>query len=318
MEARTHDNAQRRLQHIHGHFRSSSYRSYKPSINGTASSMKCGLLQGQVAIITGSGQGLGAATARLFADEGACVVVSDIDASKSNQVASDICSKGGRAISVPGDVTDPDFPAALVSACVASFSGLHILVNNAGFTWDAVLHKMTPKQWQTMLDVHCTAPFRLIQAAAPFMRDAAKEELKSGKAVGRCILNVSSTSGVHGSAGQANYSTAKMGVVGLTKTVAKEWGAFNIRCNALVFGAIKTRLVAAKEAGATIEVDGEKAALGIPGNVNPDVSFGGCPLGRAGTPEEAAGAMLMVACHHSSYIMGKRLKSPVERFFKNT
>jgi len=238
-------------------------------------------------------------------------VVADLDGVKAEQVVSEITAAGGSAICCAGDVTADDFPARAVAAAVEAFGGLHILVNNAGFTWDSVIHKTTAKQWDTMLQVHCTAPFRLVQAAEPYMRGAAKEEMaRTGQAAPRCILNVSSTSGVHGNAGQANYSTAKMGVVGLTKTIAKEWGGFNIRCNALVFGTIKTRLVGAKEDGAAMSFAGEEVALGIPGSSDPDAlaALSGCPLKRAGTPEEAAGAMLMLACKHSSYISGQAIE----------
>lgn len=239
------------------------------------------------------------------------MVVSDLDAAKANQVAQEIRAAGGKAIVVVGDVTSEEFPQRVVDATIKAFGALHILVNNAGFTWDAVIHKTTVKQWETMFAVHCTAPFRLIQAAEPYMRGAAKDEMtKTGKAAPRVILNVSSTSGVHGNSGQSNYSTAKMGIVGLTKTVAKEWGGFNIRCNAVVYGTIKTRLVAAKEAGAAIHIDGQQVALGIPGVNDPDAmaAMSGCPLKRAGTPEEAAGAMLMLACNYSSYISGQAIE----------
>lgn len=216
----------------------------------------------------------------------------------------------GEAISVPGDVTDPAFPQRIVAAAVAAFGGLHILVNNAGFTWDGMLHKMSGKQWDAMMAVHCTAPFRLIQAAAPHMREAAKREIEaSGRPRPRCILNVSSVSGVHGSVGQANYSTAKAGVVGLTKSVAKEWGPFGIRCNALTFGYINTRLVASKDRGATIEVDGETVVLGIPeANAAAAAMKQLIALGRVGAPEEAAGAMLLLASPYASYITGQAVE----------
>lgn len=269
------------------------------------------MLQGQVAIITGSGQGVGAAAAKLFAEHGAKVVVTDIDASKSDQVASDIRDAGGEAISVPGDVTAQDFPQKIVKAAIDKWGVLHVLVNNAGYTWDGVIHKMPNKQWQAMLDVHLTAPFRLIQAAAPHMRDAAKAEIdRDGKAAPRSIINVSSTSGTHGNAGQVNYGTAKAGVIGLTKTVAKEWGAFNIRCNGLAYGFIATRLTADKKGGASMQVNGETVKLGIPGaaqrmEASAKVMI---PLQRVGTPEDAAGAMLMLASPYSSYISAQMIE----------
>jgi len=171
-----------------------------------------------------------------------------------------------------------------------------------------VIHKMTDQQWHAMLEVHNTAPFRLIRAAVPYMREPAKQEKVSGQTPEpRCIVNVSSTSGVHGNAGQVNYATAKMGIIGLTKTLAKEWGQFGIRCNAVVFGMIDTRLTKPKEQGEEIEVDGQKITLGVPGAV---LSMAPMlvPLGRTGTPEEAAAGIFLMALPMSSYITGHVLE----------
>jgi len=276
---------------------------------GVASSADGSLkLKGQVAIVTGSGQGIGEHAAKLFAHEGAKVVVTDLDAAKSDRVAGEIKAAGGTAISVPGDVTDPKFPDMIVQKTIDTFGKIHIIVNNAGYTWDGILHKMTDKQWDAMLLVHNTAPFRLVRAAAPHMRDRAKEEIeKTGQAEPRCIINISSTSGLHGNVGQANYATAKAGVIGFTKTIAKEWGLFGIRCNAVAFGMIETRLTAAKEAGAFIEVDGKKVALGVPEDQKKgrDILI---PLRRAGKPEEAGAAIVMLASPLSSYITGHCLE----------
>lgn len=267
-----------------------------------------GLLENQVAIITGAGRGIGAETARLFSRQGAKVVVSDRDEIPAREVASGIRSEGGDAIAVSGDMTIPAFPDHLIQETIAKYGRLNILVNNAGYTWDGVIHKMTDRQWQAMLDVHNTAPFRLIRAATPYLRDAAKEELAFGRQQQpRCIINVSSTSGLHGNAGQSNYSTAKMGVVGLTKSIAREWGPFGVRCNAVAYGMIETRLTRAKEDNEQIEVDGESVALGIPSHLL-DVSRMLIPLGRPGTVEEAAGAMLLLASPFASFITGHVLE----------
>ncbi|KAK9838142.1 hypothetical protein WJX81_003650 [Elliptochloris bilobata] len=269
------------------------------------------LLDGQVAIITGSGQGLGAAAAKLFAQQGARVLVTDLDGAKAEQVAEEIRRDGGEAAALAGDVTAEEFPARCVKAAVDSFGTIDILVNNAGFTWDGVIHKITPKQWDAMLAVHCTAPFRLIQAAAPVMREAAKRELdEGGVARSRCIINVSSTSGTHGNAGQANYSTAKAGVIGLTKTVAREWGGFNIRCNVVTYGYIATRLTSDKDSGASISVGGQQVKLGIPGGEAMAAAAAEMmiPLKRIGTPDEAAGAMLMLASPYAAFITGQSLE----------
>ncbi|MBI2421393.1 MAG: SDR family oxidoreductase [Candidatus Hydrogenedentes bacterium] len=266
------------------------------------------LLENQVAIITGAGRGIGAAAAELFARHGAKVVVSDLDAAPSDAMAEHIRAQGGAAISVPGDVTDPAFPDKLMAATIEAYGKLNCLVNNAGYTWDGMVHKMTDKQWQAMLDVHNTAPFRLIRAAAPHMRDASKAEQAEGRTPEpRNIVNVSSTSGLHGNIGQANYATAKMGVVGLTKTIAKEWGPFGVRCNAVAFGFIDTRLTRDKSAGDTIAVNGEEIALGIPGHLK-DMATMMIPLTRTGTAEEAAGGILLMASPLASYITGHTLE----------
>ncbi|MCC6143990.1 MAG: SDR family oxidoreductase [Candidatus Hydrogenedentes bacterium] len=262
----------------------------------------------QTVLITGAGRGIGAAAALLFAREGARVVVSDRDIGPADAVVSQIRAAGGEAIAICGDITDPDFPKALVEGTVAEFDALHVLVNNAGYTWDGMLHKMTDKQWEAIMAVHATAPFRLVRAAAPHMRDAAKrEEAELGAANPRSIVNVSSTSGLHGNIGQLNYATAKMGMVGFTKTVAKEWGAFNIRCNAVAFGYIETRLTQAKESGESVVVDGEEIRLGVPGHLHDFIRMS-IPLGRTGTVEEAAGGILMLASPWAGYITGHTLE----------
>ncbi|RDL42161.1 NAD(P)-binding protein [Venustampulla echinocandica] len=260
-----------------------------------------GLLAGQVAIITGSGQGIGAEAARLFANEGAKVVVSDIDAAKANAVAESISKSGGTAIAVPGDMLDDKYLKTLVKKTVEFGNTINIIVNNAGYTWDGVIHKMTDKQWDNIIALHNTAPFKLVREAAPYFR------VTDGQP--RCIINISSTSGVHGNAGQANYGLAKAGINGLTKVIAKEWGPkFGVRCNSIAFGHILTRLTAAKEDGAFVTTpDGEKIALGIPtgqGSQSKDANLD-IPLRRAGTATEAASAILALASPLSSYITGQ-------------
>ena len=267
-----------------------------------------GLLQGRVAVITGSGRGIGAATAKLFAEHGAKVVVSDLDAEPAQAVAEDIRQAGGDAVELCGDMTDPQFPEKLVSETIARYGAIDIIVNNAGYTWDGMLHKMTDKQFSAMLEVHNAGPFRLIRAAAPYMREEAKKEKAGGQEPrDRCIINVSSTSGLHGNIGQVNYSTAKMGIIGMTKAVAREWGAFGIRCNAVAFGFIETRLTKEKESSDSINVDGQQVQLGMPGKVRETVpTF--IPLGRPGTTDEAAGAILFLASPMASYITGHTLE----------
>jgi len=264
------------------------------------------MLSGQVAIITGAGRGIGRATALVFAREGARVVVSDIDTVPAEETVAAIKAAGGTAMVCAGDVTAPDFAEKIVQAAVDRWGGLHILVNNAGYTWDAVLHKMTDAQWQAMLDIHATAPFRMIRAAAPYFREAAKKEMAEGSAVARKIINISSMAGTGGNAGQANYASAKSAVIGLTKTLAKEWGKFNVQANAVAFGWIDTRLTREKEAGETLERAGESVPIGIPDAMRQMMTMM-IPLGRAGTTEEAANAILFFASPLSNYVSGEVL-----------
>lgn len=264
-----------------------------------------GMLAGQVAIITGSGQGIGAEAARLFANEGAMVVVSDIDAAKATAVADAINSSAAarRALAVPGDMLDPTYIEDLVKKAAAFGGGkIHIIVNNAGYTYDGVIHKMSDKQWDTIMDLHTKAPFQLVRAAAPYFR------VKDGEL--RCIVNISSTSGIHGNAGQANYAVAKAGVTGLTKTIAKEWGPnFGVRANTVAFGHILTRLTQAKEKGAFVTgPNGEKIALGIPQvqQTTKDQHLD-IPLRRPGSASEAASAVLAVCSPLFSYVSGQTI-----------
>ena len=267
-----------------------------------------GMLDGKVAILTGSGRGIGSAAAKLFAAEGALVVVSDLDPNPAEETAGAIRDAGGKAIVVMGDVTDPAFPKLLISATLDTYAGLDIIVNNAGYTWDAVIQNMTDKQWYAMLDVHTTAPFRILREASSFIRDAAKrEQTANGRANARKVVNVSSVSGVYGNAGQSNYSTAKAGITGLTKTLAKEWGRYNVQVNCVCYGFIETRLTAAKESAEKVHRDGEEIALGVPDQMRQMAPLL-IPLGRPGTPEEAAGPMLFLASPLANYVSGHVLE----------
>ena len=271
------------------------------------------MFNGQTVIITGAGRGIGASAARLFARHEARVVVNDLDADLAEETAQQIVDAGGQAIHLAGSVTDPELPGRLMQAAVDAFDHINVLVNNAGFTWDGMAHKITAEQWQAILEVHLTAPFRMIQAAAPYLRDAAKAELESGAPYSnRCIVNISSTSGLHGNIGQANYAAAKMGVVGLTRTVAKEWGALGIRCNAVAFGLVDTRLTRPQEAQEeAIEIDGRELLLGIPRKVRDllDRDIGQrIPLARPAEVAEAAGGIVLIASPLASYITGHVLE----------
>jgi 3-oxoacyl-[acyl-carrier protein] reductase len=266
--------------------------------------LNMGMITGKVAILTGSGRGIGAATAKMFAAEGASVVVSDLDPAPAEETAAAIRAAGGKAVVVAGDVTDPTFPTQLIKATLDSFGGIDIIVNNAGYTWDAVIQNMTDKQWYAMLDVHTTAPFRILREASQFIRDAAKkEQTANGRANPRKVINVTSVSGVYGNAGQVNYSTAKAGVTGLTKTLAKEWGRYNVQVNCVCYGFIETRLTAPKESAEKVVREGEEVQLGVPDQMRQMAPLL-IPLGRPGTPEEAAGPVLFLASPLSNYVSG--------------
>lgn len=263
------------------------------------------LMQDRVAIVTGSGRGIGQAAAKKFAASGAKVIISDIDAEPAEQTVDEIKQAGGIAVPHIGDATDPGFAEAIVQTAIKNFGNLHILVNNAGFTWDAVIHKMTDEMWKTILALHLEAPFRLIRAAAPYFKDAAKAEMENGgQAISRKIVNVSSTSGTNGNIGQANYSSAKSGLIGLTKTMAKEWGRYNVQANAAAFGWVETRLTAAKEEGGAIVMKGEKVKLGIPEEKRKMLAKM-IPMGRAGTSDEAANLIFYLASPLSNYVSGQ-------------
>src|SRR5205809_641896 len=194
-------------------------------------------LSNRTALITGAGRGIGRAIATQLAIAGASVVINDLDADALNETA-----EGLRAISgvsaLSGDVTAPDFPAKLVKTAIDAHGGIDIIVNNAGYTWDSVIQKTTDEQFQAMLDIHLSAPFRMLRAASTFIRDAAKRETAEGRRVMRKVVNITSIAGTDGNPGQAGYSSGKAGVIGLTRTMAKEWGRYNVNVNCVGFGLI--------------------------------------------------------------------------------
>ncbi len=262
-----------------------------------------GLLDGKSAIITGSARGIGRATAELFIREGASVLINDIDGDVAEQAAGEI--EGETAV-FAGDLTKPGVPDELVAKANDAFGEVDVVVNNAGYTWDGVVHKMTDEQFQAMLDIHTIVPFRVIRALAPHWREAAKAERTQGREVFRKIVNVTSISGTMGNAGQANYSAAKAGVTGLTKTIAKEWGQFKVNVNAVAFGFVETRLTAAKEEAGSIEREGETIELGIPEQQRAMASMI-IPVGRPAQPGEAAGPVLFLASELANYVHGQIL-----------
>lgn len=264
-------------------------------------------LQGKVALVSGSGRGIGREIALKLASEGASVVINDLDPAPAAQTVKDIVAAGGKAVACVGNVTEAGFADRFVATAIDQFGGLDIIVNNAGYTWDNVVQKMTDEQWEAMLAVHLTAPFRIMRAASGFIREAAKREADAGLSVHRKVVNISSTSGVYGNAGQANYAAAKAGINGLTKAMAKEWGRYKVNVNSVAFGLIKTRLTeASADADAKIEIAGQEIKVGV----NPQIlktAEAMIPLGRGGTPEEAAGAVYMFCIPESNYVSGQVL-----------
>jgi 3-oxoacyl-[acyl-carrier protein] reductase len=262
-----------------------------------------GALDGKSAIVTGSARGIGRATAELLASEGAQVLINDLDGDVAEQSAGEI---QGETATFAGDLTKEGVADKLVETAIESFGKIDIIVNNAGYTWDGPIHKMGDDQFQAMLDIHTVVPFRVLRAAAPHLREPAKKERDEGQEVFRKIVNVSSISGTFGNAGQVNYSAAKAGVVGVTRTLAKEWGQFKINVNAVAFGFVETRLTAAKEEGGKIEREGQEIQLGIPEQMR-SLASAIIPLGRPASPEEAAGPVFFLCSPWSNYVHGQVL-----------
>ncbi|WP_137921349.1 SDR family NAD(P)-dependent oxidoreductase [Hydrogenophaga sp. 2FB] len=263
-------------------------------------------LDGKVALVSGSGRGIGRAIALKLASEGARVVVNDLDAAPAEDVVAEIRAAGGDAVACVGSVTAPDFADRFVGTAVNTYKSLDIIVNNAGYTWDNVIQKMTDEQWYAMMDCHLTAPFRILRAAQPVIRNLAKADADAGRRVVRKVVNVSSVAGLFGNSGQANYSAAKAGITGMTMTLAKEWGRMNVTVNCVAFGFIKTRLTAVTTDGATANIEGREIKVGV----NPDLMAAlerSIPLGHGGTPEEAAGSVYMLCIPESDYVSGQTL-----------
>ena len=262
-----------------------------------------GVLDGKVAIVTGSARGIGRATAELLSEQGASVLINDLDGDVAEQTASEI---SGETAVYAGDLTKVGAADELVGAAIDAWGKIDIIVNNAGYTMDGPIHKLSDDAFQRMLDIHTIVPFRVIRAAAPHLREPAKKEREAGEEVFRKIVNVSSISGTMGNAGQANYSAGKSGVVGITKTLAKEWGQFKINVNAVAFGYIETRLTASKNSENVMEIDGQTVQLGIPDQLRGMASML-IPSGRPGTPEEAAGGVFFLCSPWSNFVHGQVL-----------
>ena len=263
-------------------------------------------LEGRTALVTGSGRGIGRAIAMKLAAEGARVVVNDFEAEPAMEAVGAIEAAGGAAVACAGDVTAEDFPERFIQTALDSFGGVDIVVNNAGFTWDSVIQKMSDEQWDAILDVHARAPFRILRAASGFIRDAAKREAADGRPVCRKVVNVSSVSGLYGNPGQANYAAAKSAMVGLTKTLSKEWGRYNVTVNCVAFGFIETRMTRSLDAGGGEEMDiaGRRLRTGVKPEMIETIRAM-TPLGRLGTPEDAANAVYLLCAPESDFVSGQ-------------
>ena len=263
-------------------------------------------LEGKVALVTGSGRGIGRSIALKLAGDGARVVVNDLDDEPAQETVRAIREAGGQAVACVGSVAAPDFAERFIGTAVDAYKGLDIVVNNAGYTWDNVIQKMTDEQWYAMIDCHLTAPFRILRAAQPVIRRLSKAESEAGQRVVRKVVNISSVAGLFGNAGQANYATAKAGIVGMTQTLAKEWGRMNVTVNCVAYGFIKTRLTTSAAGESTANIDGREIKVGV----NPDLLAmmeKSIPLGRGGTPDEAAGAVYLFCIPESDYVSGQTL-----------
>jgi len=263
-------------------------------------------LDAKVALITGSGRGIGRAIALKLASEGARIVVNDLDAEPAQETVQAIRDAGGQAVACIGSVAAPDFADRFIATAIDAYQGLDIIVNNAGYTWDNVIQKMSDEQWLAMLDVHLTAPFRILRAAQPVIRRLSKADADAGHRVVRKVVNISSVAGLFGNAGQANYATAKAGIVGMTQTLAKEWGRMQVTVNCVAFGFIQTRLTTSAAQHSIAHIDGRDIKVGV----NPDLLAAmerSIPLGRGGTPDEAAGAVYLLCIPESDYVSGHTL-----------
>jgi 3-oxoacyl-[acyl-carrier protein] reductase len=266
-----------------------------------------GTLDGRTALVTGAGRGIGAAIARKLAAQGANIVVSELDAGPAGESVAAIAAQGGRAVALVGDVAAPDFGERALSTAIDAFGDLDIIVNNAGYIWNTTIQNTTDAQWQAMIDVHSTAPFRILRAAYPHFRAAAKREEQAGALKYRKVVNISSVSGLYGAATQLAYAAAKSSLIGVTRTLAKEWGRLRVNVNCVAFGYIDTRLTQRFEgAPATIDIKGERYKVGLDSRML-DSYTPTIPLGRSGTPEEAAGAVYMFCIPESDYVSGQIL-----------
>ncbi len=251
-----------------------------------------GPLAGRAALVTGAARGIGLACAERLAAQGAEVCLTDRDEAPLRDAVATLEDGGAKAFACPLDVADPDDCRRAAEAAAERFGSLHILVNNAGLTRDAMIHRMDDATWDLVQDVVLRGTFNCVRAVAPWFRDRERS-------VSRRVVNISSVSGVYGSMGNANYSAAKAGVIGLTKSLAMEWSRFGVTVNAVAPGFIETRLTAARE--------GAGGEYGIPGEIR-DKLVGRIPAGRSGRPEDIAAAVAYFCSPGADFVTGQVLE----------
>lgn len=253
-------------------------------------------LDGRVAIVTGAGRGIGAATAIRLAAEGAAVVVNDIDAAPAEETVAQILEASGRAHACVANTVDYAEAVRLVGTAVDTYGALDILINNAGTTRDKMFHGMDDEMFDFVLDANLKTAIHCARAAMPAMRDVAKAEIAElGRPRhNRKIVFTSSVAALMGNPGQVNYVAAKGGLIAVTKTLARELGAFGINVNAVAPGFVETRLTQAKTEGET---------YGIPDQMR-EMAKAMIALGRMGRPEDIAAVHAFLASSDSDFVSG--------------
>jgi 3-oxoacyl-[acyl-carrier protein] reductase len=264
-------------------------------------------LAGKVALVSGGGRGIGRSLVYKLAAEGAQIVVNDLDPEPAQSTADSIVAAGGEAIAYPGNVTHSDFARGFIGAAIEHFGDVHILVNNAGYVWNGSVHRIGDEQWDAMQDVHLKAPFRILRELRPVLEARVADDRAAGRRVHRKVVNISSIAATGGTAGQANYSAAKAGLHGLTRTLAKEWGPLAVNVNCVAFGYIDTRLTQEISGETVVAIEGNPRRVGLTRDMIDEITKR-IALGRAGTPDEAAGGIMLFCLPESDYVTGQILE----------
>ena len=259
-------------------------------------------LSGRVAIVTGAARGIGQAIAEKLAGEGARVIANDIDGGPLAVNADRQQKMGLEITAIAGDITAGSTARSLVEGALEHYGDLHIIVNNAGYIWNSAALKHSDEQWQAMLDVHATGPFRLLREAGHYFRAEARDHQPESL---RTVVNISSISGLYGAATQLAYSTAKAAVLGMTKTLAREWGRYHVTVNCVALGYIDTRLIEPFEnQPREVTIKGRDHPVGLTAPQRDTVQQM-TALGRLGQPQDAANAVYLLCIPESDFITGE-------------